>query len=464
MKKFFVFLTVALAVALPVFANGTSEGENVNTDMKGVVSEPTTWGPNTFGENVKYDPDLEINNGEPIIIDYWVWTADDLFQSIVDAYSEIHPNVTVNIINNPFSDYWTKLPLMLKGKNGPALFNIHNSYQQNFINYAAPYAINLDDLKADFDGIDNHVIDGKIYYIDYGWMTSSVFYNKALWKKAGLTDADIPETWDEFRDVAKKLTIWNGDKLVQAGLNTNGTLATDVIMGLGYQKGYPLFEKDQTTFNVNNPGIKEALQMAKDWYDVDKVGSKDFGENGFDSLGQGLSAMTLGWGWRGRYIEYFFPDIEYGVFQTPTWDGNPIGYNRLNGECTFGINKNASSAAQAVAQDIVRFYLASDEQQEYSSVYMNTYPTKKSIQNSEKILSIPACKVLAMNADKYVYPGAMPACVEDNAHICAQNIFYNGMSIDEALQVEEDQTNRDLEGTGFVAVENQYAYADKFIY
>ncbi|RFT33077.1 hypothetical protein CG400_06070, partial [Bifidobacteriaceae bacterium NR017] len=43
------------------------------------------------------------------------------------------------------------------------------------------------------------------------------YYNKKLWKEAGLTEADIPTTWDELREVAKKLTKWNGSKMVQAG-------------------------------------------------------------------------------------------------------------------------------------------------------------------------------------------------------------------------------------------------------
>ena len=38
-------------------------------------------------------------------------------------------------------------------------------------------------------------------------MTGSVYYNKDMWEAAGLTEADIPKTWDEMREVAKKLTI-----------------------------------------------------------------------------------------------------------------------------------------------------------------------------------------------------------------------------------------------------------------
>ena len=463
MKKFCVIFLVVLILAFPVFANGeveqTSEAKGEMETEKVVV-----WGPNTFGENVKYDPDVVINDGKPITLDYWIWTDDALFTSIMEDYSAVHPNVTINVISNPYTDYWTKLPLMLKGDNGPALFNIHNAFEANFMNYAAPYDIDIDEIKADFDRVEAHEKNGKVNYIDLGLMTSSVFYNKDLWTAAGLTDDDIPTTWDEFREVAKKLTIWDGDKLVQAGLNINGCVATDIIMGLNYQKGQTLFSEDGKSCVLNNEVEKENLQMAYDWYKVDKVGSEDFGDNGFDSFGQGLSAMTLGWGWRGRYIEYFFPEMNFDVFQIPTFDNNPVGYDRVNAEACFGVNKNASPEQQAVAQDIVRFYLANDTLQKRFNTYMNTYPTKKSIQNDPDILSVKACNVLAQNADQYVYPGAMPQTVEDNCNICAQNIFYNGMSIEKALKICEDAINDDLLGTDFVAVENQFVNSDKFTY
>ena len=66
----------------------------------------------------------------------------------------------------------------------------------------APYDISVDDLKAEFVGASGHVIDGNVYYTDYGLMTATVYYNTEMWTAAGLTEADIPATWDEFREVA----------------------------------------------------------------------------------------------------------------------------------------------------------------------------------------------------------------------------------------------------------------------
>lgn len=121
-------------------------------------------------------------------------------------------------MNHPWEDYWTKLPLALKGKNAPAVFNIHNSQHDLLIPYLQPYDIDTEELKADFTSVDPHVIDGNVYYIDSMINTGNIYYNKDLWKEAGLTDADIPKTWDQFREVAKKLTKKMATRLLKQDL------------------------------------------------------------------------------------------------------------------------------------------------------------------------------------------------------------------------------------------------------
>ena len=87
--------------------------------------------------------------------------------------------------------------------------------------------------------------------------------------------------------------------------------------------------------------MKEVMQLLVDLYEVDGVGSKDFGAEGADSFGQGQSAMTIQWGHFNNTLKTNFPDINFGVFEIPVFEENPYAYNRYNGESTFGINKNA---------------------------------------------------------------------------------------------------------------------------
>ena len=454
MRKRVIAAAIAAMMAVTGLAGcgGSGTGKEEAKKNIEVPTEP-------FGDTIKYDPSVEINGGKDITVELWEWGSDELFQEIIDGYTAIHPNVTINLVNNPWEDYWTKLPLALDGENGPAIFNIHNSYHENLINYMAPLEIPLEDLQADFTGVDAHVIDGEVYYIDYGMMTGSVYYNKDMWEAAGLTEADIPKTWDEMREVAKKLTIKEGDTLIQAGLNFNDDFHQNYLLGLNYQLGENLFEEDGVTPKVNSDAMKQVMQMLVDMYEVDGIGSKDFGEKGADSFGQGQSAMVIQWGHYYNTLQTTWSDINFGVFEIPTFDGNPYAYNRYNGESTFGVNKNAPEDQQAVAQDFIKYFLANDDAQVAFNLAMSIFPAKKSLADNEKILENPSLKVLAEHIDHYIWPGPMPATMETSLKKAGQDIFFNGVDIDTALNEAQQNIIKDMKNSDFKSVENLYAYA-----
>ena len=454
MRKRVIVAALAAMMAVTGLAGcgGSGTGKEEAKKNIEVPTEP-------FGDTIKYDPSVEINGGKDITVELWEWGSDELFQEIIDGYTAIHPNVTINLVNNPWEDYWTKLPLALDGENGPAIFNIHNSYHENLINYMAPLEIPLEDLQADFTGVDAHVIDGEVYYIDYGMMTGSVYYNKDMWEAAGLTEADIPKTWDEMREVVKKLTIKEGDTIIQAGLNFNDDFHQNYLLGLNYQLGENLFEEDGVTPKVNSDAMKQVMQMLVDMYEVDGIGSKDFGEKGADSFGQGQSAMVIQWGHYYNTLQTTWSDINFGVFEIPTFDGNPYAYNRYNGESTFGVNKNAPEDQQAVAQDFIKYFLANDDAQVAFNLAMSIFPAKKSLADNEKILENPSLKVLAEHIDHYIWPGPMPATMETSLKKAGQDIFFNGVDIDTALNEAQQNIIKDMKNSDFKSVENLYEYA-----
>lgn len=452
-KRLIATMMVACLAVTGLAGCGSNKSDEAATTNVEVPTEP-------FGDTIKYDPTVEINEGKDITVELWEWGSDDLFQQAIDGYTAIHPNVTIKLVNNPWEDYWTKLPLALDGENGPAIFNVHNSYHENLINYMAPLEIPLEDLQADFTGVDAHVIDGEVYYIDYGMMTGTVYYNKDMWEAAGLTEEDIPETWDEMIEVAQKLTIKDGDTIIQAGLNFNDDFNANYLLGLNYQLGENLFQEDGKTPNVNSDAMKQVMQMLVDMYDVYGVGSKDFGEKGADSFGQGQSAMVIQWGHYYNTLNTTWSDINFGVFEIPTFDGDPYAYNRYNGESTFGVNKNAPADQQAVAQDFIKYFLANDELQVAFNLAMSTFPAKKSLADNEEIMANPSLAVLSEHIDKYIWPGPMPSTMETSLKKAGQDVFYNGVDIDTALEEAQENIIRDMQGSTFTSVENLYAYAE----
>lgn len=445
---------ICLAVSMMVLTCAC--GKSGTVTYKGETDTNPDKGLEVMGDHVTYDPNHLVNDGDPIELDWWLWDAPDLFGSIAEEYEKIHPNVTIHIINNPWDGFWTKLPLALqKGEDGPTLFNVHNSYQHLLLNYMEPYDIDIQDLEEDFFTAKSHEIDGKIYYMDFGIMTGAIYYNKDMWAAAGLTEEDIPKTWDEFREVAKKLTIMEDGKMVQAGFNFNGDFE-NLMQGVPYQYGDMIFDETGTVPRLTQEGQIETAQMFLDFYEKDHVGDKDFGTDAAQSFGQGQSAMVYRWGHFYGYMETNYPDINYGTFEIPTATEDPFAYDRYNGESTPGINKNATPEQKEVAQDFIRFYLANQEKQKELCMNYSLFPSNNALRDDKDLLKNPAIQAVSEHIDNYIWPGAMPATLGDNLKIACQDMMYNNTPVEEALQNAEDIVKVDLSNQEFVASENLY--------
>lgn len=451
---------VATLSIISLAACGGGSGES-----SGVTDTKSDKGLEVLGENVKYDPNHLVNGGKPISVDYWTWgdKSTDPVISLIKDYEKIYPNVKINVVTVTWDDYWTKLPLALKGKNGPALFNVHNSQDALLRPYLANYDIPIKDLEADYTNVNTHEVDGKVAYIDSVINTGNIYYNKTMWKQAGLTDSDIPKTWDQLVAVAKKLTKFDGSKMVQAGFNINGDSTYDALwQGLNYQKGELMFNKAGTKGNYDNAVTKENLQFLKDLYDKDKVGATNFGDDATQSFGNGQTAMVYRWGWMEGTMKEKYPDIDYGVFATPTFtEDTPFAYDRYNGESTAGINKNQSEEQQKVAQDFVKYMLANDDFQRYAVQALNSFPAKKSMQNDEQILSNPVMAAIKPRIDRLIWPGPAPSTMETSPKQAFQNVFQNGTSISKAVSDAQTQIDKDMKSGSFTSVESKYAFYDE---
>ena len=304
---------------------------------------------------VTYDPNVPVNNGEDITISFWY---DDpgpegyqRWARAIEDYQKIHPNVTFDVNKSlGWGDYWAKLPVAVANGTGPDLMHFHLNWYSDFVpNLAEPYPDDLvEALKKDFTGIEPMMYDGKVYTIPVGDSTGVMFYNKEMWAEAGLTDEDIPTTWDELREVAKKLTKYDGDKIVVNGLDiADGYF----LLALNYQKGYNVFAEDGKHSQLNNPGALEAAKMLQGFITEDKIFAPGSGA-AQERFGNQQSAMMYNWTWAGGWLEGNVGDtFEWGVFPTPTFEDSKV-VDRNNPEVSAVVNAKSSEENKAVAIDM----------------------------------------------------------------------------------------------------------------
>lgn len=193
-------------------------------------------------------------------------------------------DVDVKIIMTTADEYSTKLKAAITGKQIPDVFYVDPGSVQAYVRSGIIKDITAEvEKNVDLDniwayGVDSYRFDGKlmgqgaIYAMPKDVGPFSFGYNKTMFEAAGipLPDVDEPYTWDEFIDVAKKLTKDNdGDgKLDQwgTGLNVVWNLQSFV-----WSNGGDWLNEDRTEVTVNSPEFVEALQFFADMSTKDGV-------------------------------------------------------------------------------------------------------------------------------------------------------------------------------------------------
>lgn len=234
----------------------------------------------------------------------------------------------------------------------PDLFYLGNDQVASFAE--AGNLAPLDDLSnvGDFyESLrDAYTIDGTLYAAPKDFSTLALIINSGAWADAGLTDADIPTTWEELASVAAQLTT---DERV--GLTTGPEFQRlGVFMA---QAGGWLVSEDGTTATVNSPENVEALNFVKQLMaDGSMRFSSDLGAGwGGEAFGKELAAMTIEGNWIAGAMQNDFPDLEYQVVELPA---GPAGKGTMQYDGGWGLA--AASPNQEAAKNLIE-HLTSPE-------------------------------------------------------------------------------------------------------
>ncbi|SIS08857.1 extracellular solute-binding protein [Microbacterium sp. RURRCA19A] len=218
-----------------------------------------------------------------------------------------------------------------------------------------------DDLanKADFypSLVENFTVDGKFYCAPKDFSTLALVINTDLWSAAGLTDADIPKTWDQLASVAQKLTTDGrvglafgaeyqrvGAFMAQAGggLLSDGTAAADSaanVEALQYVKTH-----------LNDGSFAFASDVGAGW--------------GGEAFGTQKAAMTIEGNWITGALTADYPDVKYTVAELPA---GPGGKGTLQFTNCWGMA--ADSTNQENARALAEYLTGTDQQLAFSKAF-----------------------------------------------------------------------------------------------
>ena len=276
---------------------------------------------------------------------------------------------TVEVL--PATDIVQQLSQGFAGGEPPDVFYVDASA---FADYAAAgnlyaYADQIEDVDDFYQPLrDTFTFDGTEYCVPKDFSTLALQINDASWQAAGLTEQDVPTTWDELATVAEQLTTPEQKGLVI------GTGRDRVGAFLVQAGGYWIDEEGQIT--ADQEANVEALTYVKELLASGSAvlpPQVDAGWGG-EAFGTGKAAMTIEGNWIRGAMENDFPDVKYTVAELPE---GPAGKGTLQFTQCWGIAEE--SPEQEAAVELVQHLTQPEQQLEFADAF-GVMPSRQSAQ------------------------------------------------------------------------------------
>ena len=214
----------------------------------------------------------------------------DYFINFIEEYEASHPDVKLGTVECGWNDMYTRLPIWTAAKTGgPDVFLINASCA----NYAMEGALlPLDDVLDEElkkvipeEALNDYRFDGKLYGIAAECQPFILWYNKNLFKQAGLNPDMPPRTWEELLDYAKQIT----EKTDAYGIGSNLGRSEDFLqmfLGALYLSATnkPWVDQNERALFNSPEGIK-AIQFFVDLTNKYKVTQPNPNESSKGDIG-----------------------------------------------------------------------------------------------------------------------------------------------------------------------------------
>ncbi len=339
-------------------------------------------------------------------IRYWQHSSaarDEMMLKVIEMFEAQYPQYKVEAEFIPEADYNQRLIPALATNTAPDVFQIQQgmvsklaevgSIQPLDNSVMSTESIQSDYLNAAVDGLN---YNGMYYGMPTDTQTIILLYNKDHFRAAGLDPENPPQTWDEFFDAARKLTIKdeNGN-LVQSGWGGKGYWCE--VAAFVVQHGGTMNDENGDFNFADNPASVEAIRQYISFY-KDGNYSTSFTAN-WAGFRQGLISMMLGHPAMIGNLVTTAPNLDYGVALIPAYEGRHT-------TCISSWAYVASSRADSVAATTFIQFLASEEVERMWTEETGQLPVSLSLVDDPSIASDPKI-ALAIDSLKDSFVGTL---------------------------------------------------------
>lgn len=313
------------------------------------------------------------------------------FVDTVDAWNAEH-DVKIKLRYIPTSEYisGSTLQTAFAADEGPDIFLLSPGDFLRYYNGGAledltPYM--EDGVEQDFvDGaLGSRMVDGKVYGIPMEIEPLAMYYSTQAFEEAGLSEADVPKTWDALLDTAQRLK--RGDRYGVLFETTPGYYQNFTWYPFMWMGGGEPVSQDGTSSTFDSPPVVAALDFWRRSISEGVAPRKPLGSGAGDApsnLGSGYTAMQQTGVWAIAELEANKKGFEYGVFRLPVPPGGQ--YTTDLGGWAFVANArggNPEAAGQFCTWALASKSKASIERgRQWNTVVKTNVPPRKTVQQA----------------------------------------------------------------------------------
>jgi multiple sugar transport system substrate-binding protein len=299
-----------------------------------------------------------------------------MVDALVAAWNDKNPDRKIHLTYIPHTEMVPKIAQAIASGEVPDLMGMDLIYGPQF--EAAGQLVDITDLIGSDPSLKTaspghmavSTYDGRLYGVPLYADVSALFYNKDLFRKAGLDPERPPTSLAEIREYADKITALGGDV---KGYFLPGSCAGCNIFTVGplmWASGATIEPKDANDEPLQGEGVKDVLQWARDMIKAGNVHEDARSENGETfhlRFGSGKLGMMGTGNFNIALVKEQNPNMDFGVALLPGVKGGQV--SSFAGGDIVTIPKGSKRVDDAI--DFMKFLLSEETQVEVYAKNLN---------------------------------------------------------------------------------------------
>lgn len=417
------------------------------TTLIGCGASTTDVEETTNGEKIEEEvPDekqTEVEVGKTTIHFWNAYTGSDgdILREFVKEFNETNEDgIVVEMDIMPGDTFNQKLPQAISTNTAPDVVLWGYDALGSYVEEGA--FASVDDYwekgnvpKDDFypSVLELYNVDGVQYEIPFVAFGASYYYwNKDLFKAAGLDPEKPATTWDEVAEYARKITDASRN-IYGIGVHSGDYQMTHaMIVG----KGYGWYDEETNTSDLAEPAVMDVFKTVQNMVQVDKSSPMNVTGNEFDTLfANGQIGQYLNGPWLLNALRQ--SGVNFGVAVVP--DG-PVSL----GSTGFAIPQNISEENKLAVYKFIDYMMSTEKVTEWS--LRNGFPpVRMSVAESDEIKQDSILQVYAQGLEtavpRYVGATKVSTIVSEVIGPLCEQVYFGNADVEESCKKAAEQMN-----------------------